>query len=787
MVTVLQSRVFRLLIAAVAGGSLGGLLAVAAYVAVFQPWWDALRDETMGIVAAHVAHDVSHPGWSFPARVWSDSTPIDGLSKERLAIEASARGYTEACPPANPGEYCPKDGAVVLRGGPFPEGEQPAGNTGWTRSLALEPVLLGELVGPDSEIREHLPVEEAPPVLIAAIIAAEDDDFYTHAGIDVTGLVRATLANLRGGGYAQGGSTLTMQVVRNLTGAKERTIGRKVREIGEALIVDRALGKAGVMQIYLDAPYLGQSGNLSICGFQAAARYYWGVDAKELSLAQAATLAAILPAPGRFAPDRAPELAKERRDRVLHHMAETGWDAAAVDAALAEPVTADPQPQPGEQFPAYLQATRMALEEALPPATVYGSGLQVWTAMDPGIQAVSEELLAERVQYLEKMVGRRGEGPLLTAGAIVRPSDGALITVVDPTLETSMDFDRATQARRQAGSSFKPMVYALAFQPGDDGKPRFRPDDSLPNTPRSFGGTDGWSPRNVGGRYTATSSLAYGLAASQNIATATLLEKAGGPEPLIELATKIGFDTKDFPHEMGLALGQAGVTPLEMARMVATFVGGGRRLSASPILSAVDADGTVRLALPAPGDAVLTPDSALLTRELMALVVQFGTGGSVHGGGGFPGYVGDIVGKTGTADDEKDLWFVGSTPDYSAAVWLGYDEPFRIGGSASDLAAPLFGWWMRAVHEGIPHAKFDESGVEKHWICNQTGLIPGPNCKGITAPFLPGTKPRGVCPSTHDPETGESMEAHISLWQRLAGAVAPKPDEPEPPPEDDFP
>ncbi|MFN7145439.1 MAG: biosynthetic peptidoglycan transglycosylase, partial [Myxococcota bacterium] len=184
-----------------------------------------------------------------------------------------------------PGEFCAKKSVVVPRSGD-----------------ALEPVLLGWLIGPDAEIREHLPLAEAPRHLIDAILVAEDRAYHEHHGVNLKAMLRAVVANAQEGGYAQGGSTLTMQVVRNLAQRREKTVDRKLREMVLAWAIDEHLGKDGVLQMYLDAPYLGQRGSLSISGFRAAARHYFGKDATELSLAEAATLAAILPAPGKFAP-----------------------------------------------------------------------------------------------------------------------------------------------------------------------------------------------------------------------------------------------------------------------------------------------------------------------------------------------------------------------------------------------------------------------------------------------------------------------------------------------------
>ncbi|MFT4976908.1 MAG: membrane peptidoglycan carboxypeptidase [Myxococcota bacterium] len=742
-----------------------GAASAVTLLIVLWPQWLEIKAETISMAEEHRNYRTSHPGWSFPAVVYSAPFDLDGAPPERIALQAEARGYLPACPPTAPGEYCEEDGAVIPRGGTFQEGEQPPGAADWSRPLSLEPVRLGVLLGEEAEVRWHLPVEEAPAGLIAAILAAEDEDFYEHTGTDFVGLARAMLANYQGGGYKQGASTLSMQVVRNLNQRKEKTISRKLVEIASAIALDQHLGKEGVLQMYLDAPYLGQSGSLSICGFAAASEFYYGRDISELTLSEYATLAGILPAPGRYAPSRDPEAARRRRDLVLGRLAEAGWD---VTGALAEPIEATEHPPlPLDTHVAYLQATRQWLESALPPETRFGAGLTVFTAMDVAAQVAGEELLSERVKYIERVVGRRQPEGMEAAGALIDYHTGHLVAVYGGTITQSTDFNRATQARRQAGSSFKPLVYALAFSLLDeDGLPAWRADDTVPNARREFPGTDGWRPRNISNGYTVTSSLAYGLAWSQNVAAASLLEALGGPQSLIDFATRLGYETVHFPVEMGLALGQGEVTPLEQARFVATVLSGGLRATGSPVITAVDPLGRVRLCEPALAEPIMTPEAALLTRELMRLVILNGTGGSSRWGGSFPGFPHPAVGKTGTTDKDKDLWFIGGTAYYASALWLGYDQPASIGASASDLAAPMWGWWMRAVHEGLPELEFtDPVPWERRTICTVSGRNSNGSCRLIGAPFLGDDKPEGRCATYHPPPDPEKKE-YEGLWRR---------------------
>lgn len=569
-----------------------------------------------------------------------------------------------------------------------------------------------------------------------------------------------------------------MQVVRNWNQQKERTLTRKLREAVMAMAVDAHLGKDGVLQAYLDTPYLGQRGGLSICGFQAAAHHYFGKDAAELDLAEAATLAAILPSPGKLGPDRAPVLAKQKRDRVLETMKTMGYE---VDAALAAPVHTVPPGQLVERFPAYLSMVRAALEATLPMNVVQGAGLEVTAAIDLYMQIETEKLLPEKTRYLSTLVPKQSTDVLQTAGIVLDVDTGRVRAVYGGEQASSTDFNRATQSLRQGGSAFKPVLYALALSLMKDGKPRFTPASIEPNMPRVFKTPQGdWRPRNVAGEYSESAALAQGMAWSMNLVTAALLEDVGGPRALIEFAAKAGFDVAHFPEEMGVGLGQGEVPPVAMAELAAMIAGGGRRVRAKPVLSVKDFRGIERWPEVQDEAQVLTPEAAAVTRELMRGVVDFGTGGAVRGAGG-AGYVGPMIGKTGTTDEEKDLWFMGATPRYASVVWMGYDRPARIGAAASDFAAPLWGWWMNKLTrpDGKTPPVFPaEPKLVRRAICSITGKLGGPGCHAIPASFVPGTQPKIACTGEHAPDPIAEMLAgarevngkpvHESLWKRLA-------------------
>lgn len=753
------------MIAWFAAGGFVGCVLLAIPASIVAKRWAA---EAVEIADAHAKYDVAHPGWSFPATVVSRATPLTAAPK-RLISEAKARGYVEKCPAPGPGEFCAKSSTVVPRTGD-----------------ALEPVELGMLIGPDAELRTHLPIADAPKHLLDAILAAEDREFREHPGVNFRSMIRAALANAQEGGYSQGGSTLTMQVVRNINQRKEKTVQRKLYEMVSAVAIDDHLGKDGVLQMYLDAPYLGQRGSLSVCGFEAAAWHYFGKSARDLDIAEAATLAGILPAPGKFAPDRFPERAKERRDRVLAGMAEVyGYD---VSAETAKPITVATPPAFIDRYPGYLSATRAHLESTLSPSILYGSGLTIEVGLDIHAQEEAEDLFPAKSKYFEGLIGRKNPDGLQTAGVLLDVDTGLIRAIYGGSGVTTISFNRATQAMRQPGSSFKPLTFAMAFElKNPDGTPQFTAASNEPNSPRDFITPGGkWRPRNVGGEYTTTASLAHALAWSQNIATASLLEHAGGPKALIAYAKKVGFDTTKFPEEMGVSLGQAEVTPLAMAQFAGVVSNGGKKIVATPVYRAVDPAGVERVSPPVAGEVVIDPGAAALTRELMRSVIDIGTGGASRGAGGEGGYQGPAMGKTGTTDGEKDLWFVGATPKLAMAIWVGYDQPTQLGVAASDLAAPLWGWWMNRATKvdvtekdsaGMPiYPKWpDEPKISHRSICKVSGALMNGSCPGISAPFLEGTTPKKGCSISHPPPEpaelgpdGLPKPKHESLWKKLA-------------------
>ena len=727
------------------------------------PIWQQIQEETISLVDQHIHHEVSHPGWSFPGTIWS--APASLILEPELLIEhAKIRDYSSNCPATEPGQYCEESGEVIPRGGVFPEGLQPKPDGNWSIPPALEPIKLSTLMGDDTERRIYLAYDDAPAVLIQSLLASEDAEFYEHSGVNFQALFRAALINIQGGRFEQGASTLSMQLYRNLSRKTEKTIQRKVFEMAAAITLDTYLGKKGVLQMYLNAPYLGQDGSISVCGFEAASQYYFDIPAKDLSLSQAATLVGILPAPGRYRPDLYPEKAKTRRNLVLERLHQ--YNGVDIQDALLEPIEVTLKQPEEPKHPSYVQATRQWLNDNLPENIIYGSGLNVFTGMDLVAQSRTETELIEESLFLRKLSGLPETPKLEAAAVLIDIESGYLSAVYAGTILSATDFSRATQARRQAGSSFKPLIYALALEQIDENDdPIWKTYDTVPNEQRTFPNTNGWRPRNNGGKYTATTTLSRAMAISQNVATTNILEKIGGPRPLIDFAYRLGFNTDDFPEEMGLALGQAEVTPHEMSRMSGIIANGGYWITGQPVVQAIDLAGKNHAVSKARGERVISEYSATLTRELMRLVITAGTGGASRGTLGKYGYSGPAIGKTGTTDKHKDLWFVGATPHFSSALWLGYDIPGDLHASSSDFAAPIWGWWMREIHNGYDKKKeFVGLDFTRRAVCAESGQYGNESCKLVATSLVHDQRPKGKCEIEHPPVDPEKK--HQSLWER---------------------
>jgi len=615
-------------------------------------------------------------------------------------------------------------------------------------AVALEPEPVGLYYGPDREQRELVRLEDLPPALVDAILAVEDQRFPSHAGLDPRRIAGALLANLEAGGITQGGSTLTQQLVKNFFLEPERTYARKLQEAVMALLVEWHFEKPEILEAYLNEIYLGQRGPTAVHGMGQAARLYFGKSARDLDLGECALLAAIIQSPNANSPYKNPERALERRNLVLDLMHRQGridrasWRQAKGQPLLVAEVT--PDPRDARYFMAALQRQ---LPEHYDRDVLATEGLRIHATLDLRMQLAAAAALREGLESLEERFPRiRRDDPLARVqGCVValRPQTGEVLALVGGRDFGVSQFDRCSQARRPAGSVFKPFVYLAALEQARRGEGGITLASFLSDEPLQVSTPSGvWAPQNYDHRFHGRVPVRDALERSLNVATARLAQEVG-LEHVVEMARRLGIES-DLPPVPSLALGTADVSPLEMARAYATLAGGGVRPVVRTFDEVVDADGRQVERRRLDFERVLDEGTAYLATSLLQGVIERGTGRGLakHG------LTGALAGKTGTSDEERDAWFVGFTPELVVAVWVGFDAPQSLGLSGAAAALPIWARFVRDATGGEIRGVFlPPQGVERIAIDPETGARALRGCPRRREEwFLDGTAPEATCP-----------------------------------------
>jgi penicillin-binding protein 1B len=614
-------------------------------------------------------------------------------------------------------------------------------------AVALEPEPVGLYYGPDREQRELVRLSDLPPALIDAILAVEDQRFPSHAGVDPRRIAGAIVANLEAGGVTQGGSTLTQQLVKNFFLTPERTYGRKLQEAVMALLVEWHYDKAEILEAYLNEIYLGQRGPTAVHGMGQAARLYFGKHARDLDLAECALLAAIIQSPNAISPNRNPERALERRNLVLDLMHRQGRiDRASWKVARAQPMLLAevmPDPRDARYFMAALQRQ---LPDHYDPDLLGNEGLRIHATVDLRLQLAAAQALRNGLDAIEQRHPEmRREDPLQRLqGCVValRPQTGEVLALVGGRDYGVSQFDRCSQARRPAGSAFKPFVYIAALERGPKGDgvtlADFLSDDPLQiSTPSGV-----WAPKNHDREFHGRVPVRAALERSLNVATARLAQRVG-LDRVADVARRLGIES-DLPEVPSLALGTADVSPLELARAYATLANGGVRPVVRTFDEVVNAQGEVIERRRLDFERVLDEGTAYLATSLLQGVIERGTGRSISR----YGLSGALAGKTGTSDDERDAWFVGFTPELAVAVWVGFDEPQSIGLPGAAAALPIWAEFVKEATGGVIRGGFfPPQWIERAEIDPASGARALRSCpRRRVEYFLPGTVPEATCP-----------------------------------------
>jgi penicillin-binding protein 1B len=704
--------------------------------------------------------------YSAPGHIYTGET----LHPGDLASYLLRAGYQEGKVPGAPGEYRVTGSTVEIR--PSADSYFRGANglrvdftgasisriaqlsNGLTRDSAeIEPELITNLFDSSREKRRVIRFDDLPGHLMNAVLAAEDKRFFEHGGLDIIRVVGAALADLRAGHKAQGASTIDMQVARSFFFTTKREWSRKVKEVLMAFEIDQRFSKQQIFELYANEVYLGNRGSFAIRGFGEAAKAYFGKDVRELTLGESAFIAGIIRAPNRYsAAERHMDRAIESRDRVLGQMVEDGYIKADEEAAAKKAklhfVSGGVE---SSAAPYFVDMVKDHLLEQYSEADLQTQSFRIYTTLDPDSQRAAAIAVQSGMQSVDKLLAKRyalwkkmGQPVPQAQVALVAldPHTGEIRALIGGRNYGESQLNHAL-ARRQPGSSFKPFVYAAAF---DNAAQNFQPVvtpvttvDDVPTT-FQFDGKD-YTPDNFGQEFYGTVTVRDALIHSLNVATVKVAEMIGY-QRVVDVARQIGLGT-NIQATPAVALGAYEMTPIDVAAGYTVFATNGVRAEPMFLRNVFAADGGVEEAAAPKTRTVLDPRVAYLTTTLLEDVVNRGTGITVRS----LGFNAPAAGKTGTS---RDGWFAGFTSNLLCVVWIGFDDNRDLGLSGSQSAAPIWGEFMKravALPEYSNTQEFEPApGVIAETIDPQTGQLATPSCpQNEQEYFVAGSEPTLYC------------------------------------------
>ena len=608
------------------------------------------------------------------------------------------------------------------------------------------------------EQRLEVPLGRISPNLIKAVISVEDQRFYDHSGVDLIRIGAAVVRNLREGRRAEGGSTITQQLARQTFLSRDKTFRRKIKEVIVAAHIEREFTKQEILEMYLNKVYFGDG----LYGVEAASLGYFGKHAADLTVDEAALLAGLIQSPSSYAPTVNLDRAVARRNIVLQAMVNAGaLDAAAAERAKRSKVNLTNAIEMKETFGLYFkEQVRKELTERFGGARVAEGGLKVYTTLDTELQKAAESLLEDGVAAIEKRRGYKHEprgsatGLDYLQGALVAidPETGAVRALVGGRDFNDSRFNRATQAKRQSGSAFKPFVYATALEAG------YSPASLITNLNSPMATPQGdWVPEDEHSN-ASSMTMRAALKISSNRAAVQMLNTVGIPSA-VSFAQKLNVGTP--PSVPSLALGASEVTLLSLTAAYGAFADQGIVRTPVYLRRVEDSDGKVLFEEKGKSERAISEASAFLMSSMLADVVNAGTAYKVRQSG----FTLPAAGKTGTTNDYVDAWFVGYTPHLIAGVWVGFDQPKTIvaNGYAADLAVPIWASFMKVATKGAKPDWYDRpANIVGVNVCRVSGKLPNAGCYNVpsaddygnletksmvyTDYFVKGTQPTSICP-----------------------------------------
>ncbi|MGA8765612.1 MAG: PBP1A family penicillin-binding protein, partial [Candidatus Acidiferrales bacterium] len=743
-------------------GLLAILLGATSVVAYYYIQFGHLIDERL---TGQIFQNTSRV-YSAPGRIYAG----ESLRATDLASYLLRAGYQEGVVAGAPGQFRVTASAVEIR----PSADsyfrgQNALRVDFTGSeishiaqlsdgtqldaAQIEPEVITNLFDSSREKRRVVRYDDLPPVLVHAVLAAEDKRFFEHGALDMVRVFGAAFYDVSRGQKAQGASTIDMQVARTFFFTTKREWRRKLQEILMAAEIDERFSKQQILELYANDIYMGNRGSFSIRGFGEAAQAYFGKDVRELTPGEAAFLAGIIRAPNRYsAAERHADRAEEARDRVLGQMVEDGYLTAEQEAASKHAkmhfVNGGLS---SSSAPYFVDMVKDHLLEKYSESDLENQSYRIYTTLDPQLERAAADAVQIGVQGVDKLLARRyaiwkkkGEAvpQVQVAVVVLDPHTGEIRALIGGRDYGESQLNHAL-ARRQPGSVFKPFVYAAAFNNAAQGfQPVVTPVTTVDDTPTTFE-FDGkeYTPDNYGAEFYGTVTVRDALIHSLNVATVKVAEMIGY-QRVVDLARQMGLGSNIQPTP-AVALGAYEMTPLEVSAGYTAFAAGGVRAEPLFIRSVVSAGGDVEESAEPTTRAVLDPRVAYLVTSLMEDVINHGTG--------FPvrqlGFAAPAAGKTGTS---RDGWFAGYTSNLLCVVWVGFDDNRDLGLAGGAAAAPIWGEFMKRAVE-LPMYRNTQSfdppaGIMQEAVDPQSGELATPSCPQVANEyFIAGSEPTQYC------------------------------------------
>jgi len=717
--------------------------------------------------------------WDLPSRVYAralDLYPGARLSRPDLELELQRSAYRRVDQAAAPGSYSRSGNSLHIhrRAFRFHDGAEEAqifevrfsGDTvvsvrdasGSELGLArLDPAEIASIYPLQKDDRTLVNIAEVPPLLLTGLQAVEDRNFKHHPGIDLRGIGRAALANLKAGKAVQGGSTLTQQLVKNYFLSSDRTVVRKFNEAIMALLLEFHYGKAEIFEAYLNEVFLGQQGAYAVHGFERASQFYFDQPLERLEPQQIALLIGLVKGPSYYNPRRHPQRATERRNQVLAAFAETGLltDTEARTAAATDlGVTRKPRSR-GSRYPAFVDLVRRQLAQVYREEDLRSEGLRIFTTLSPYEQEKAQDAVSKG---LNDLAGRGLSASLQSALVMADVGSGEVRALVGDRDANRAGFNRAIHARRQVGSVIKPLVYLLALEHSADYNLMTRIQDE-PLTLKQPDGKN-WTPANYDKQSHGEVTLLEALSHSYNQATVRLGMKIG-INHLISRLTQLGVSV-DVDPVPSVFLGAVELTPLEVTQIYQSVAATGFSVPLRSVIAVQTEQGDelVRYPLrmlPQPRREALAVLNFALTQ-----VVEQGTARAL------PGLLGQdvtIAGKTGTTNDRRDSWFVGYTRNRVAVAWVGEDDNRPAGVTGSNAAMRIWAGLFRELPLEPVDLRMPDDAFWL-WVDGDSAKLSAETCAGaIQIPFIDGSEPTELTECL----AGVQHEERESFWRKIFG------------------